>query len=227
MCHGGMCHSLQLRQVTITPPNQMHGYSQSPSMSHPVERQMSVPLPVGGHQNMTIVASKWGCSSDLWDLVDRNPRAKFPDLIWVGSSRRLLLGHVLLRTPHLTVVECAACLYRQRLVVTALFPFADTILPAFSPPCTDVSALSWLPFLASVVNSVLLSCPCLRSPTCPPPAPPFFRLFQYSLCALPHLPPLAYVVASPSVPPSTSGGWRTPIESPARGALLRQAKSTI
>jgi len=88
---------------------------------------MSVPLPVGGHRNTTIVASKWGCSSDLWYLVDRNPRAKFPDLIWVGSSRRLFLGHALLRTPHLTVVECAACPYRQRLVVTALFPFADTI----------------------------------------------------------------------------------------------------
>jgi len=103
-------------------------------MSHPVESQMSVPLPVCGHQNTTIVASKWGCSSDFWDLADRNPRANFPDLIWVGSSRRLLLGHALLRTPHLTVVECAACLYRQRLVVTALFPIADTILPAFSPP---------------------------------------------------------------------------------------------
>jgi len=86
---------------------------------------MSVPLPVGGHQNTKIVASKWGCSSDFWDLVDRNPREKFPDLIWVGSARRRFFGHDLLRTPHLTVVECAACLYRQRLVVTALFPFAD------------------------------------------------------------------------------------------------------
>jgi len=109
-------------------------YSQSPSMSHPVERQMSVPLPVCEHQNTTIVDSKWGCSSDLWDLVDRNPETSFPDLIWVGSSRRLLLGHALLRTLHLTVVECAACLYRQRLVVTAPFSFADTILSAFSPP---------------------------------------------------------------------------------------------